>query len=308
MVLSPSISLFDEQQVVHAAAGALAWMTWDALIHLDIEVERIWQRPRSWVKALYFSVRYLPIFHQLAVTTALSGIFTWSPTACKGWVYYQLIFVQVVTALVEVILVLRLYVLYSRNRVVLAALVLAYTAEISMMAVVLGMTLPKLRFGDTCLLKGSPGIFMAFWLSSLVFETFLFVLTLIKFLQSVAHNIGKHSILFIFVRDGTWAFALIFVSQLFNMLMYKLAHSPFAGMGYAWALGVFSFSGSHVVLNLRGIGLPNPSHLETSGHGSTSDYSRTTRDDTHDDGAGWRTYFTSVFDPESFSSGDVEMK
>ena len=46
--------------------------------------------------------------------------------------------------------------------------------------------------------------------SSLAFETLLFVLTLVKFSQSVARSFREQSIVGIFVRDGTWAFALIF--------------------------------------------------------------------------------------------------
>lgn len=92
-----------------------------------------------------------------------------------------------------------------------------------------------------------------------MFETFLFVLTLVKFYQSVARNFGKHSILYIFVRDGTWAFALIFgmfchpilgrahlmfppVAMLLNMLMYKLANSPLVGMGYLCVFVIFTLT------------------------------------------------------------------
>ena len=47
-------------------------------------------------------------------------------------------------------------------------------------------------------------------LSSLAFETFLFALTLIVFFRVVRREYGKSSIIHVFVRDGTWAFALIF--------------------------------------------------------------------------------------------------
>jgi hypothetical protein len=58
---------------------------------------------------------------------------------------------------------LTVYVLYNRNRFIVAAILIALTAEISIMAVGLGITLPRLRFGETCLISGTPGIFMAFW-------------------------------------------------------------------------------------------------------------------------------------------------
>lgn len=46
--------------------------------------------------------------------------------------------------------------------------------------------------------------------SSLAFETLLFVLTLVAFFRHVKSVYRRHSILVVFVRDGTWAYALIF--------------------------------------------------------------------------------------------------
>lgn len=43
-----------------------------------------------------------------------------------------------------------------------------------------------------------------------MFETFLFALTLVKFFQSAMAMYRRESLLYIFVRDGTWAFAVIF--------------------------------------------------------------------------------------------------
>ena len=48
-------------------------------------------------------------------------------------------------------------------------------------------------------------------ISSLVFETFLFALTLAVFLHSLRRRKREHkSIVYVLVRDGTWAFGLIF--------------------------------------------------------------------------------------------------
>ena len=87
-----------------------------------------------------------------------------------------------------------------------------------------------------------------------MFETYLFVLTLIAFFHRLAVEAQRVSILFVFVRDGTWAYAVIFgachnyvtlsyvlivshsVSLLLNTLMYKLEANPLAGMGYLYVL------------------------------------------------------------------------
>lgn len=47
-------------------------------------------------------------------------------------------------------------------------------------------------------------------LSPLVFEAYLFALTMYAFCRSVMRNLGKRSILYVFVRDGTWAFIIVF--------------------------------------------------------------------------------------------------
>ena len=51
-------------------------------------------------------------------------------------------------------------------------------------------------------------------LLSLGFEALLFGLTLLAFTRNVMRHLGRRSFLFLFVRDGTWAFAIIFGASL----------------------------------------------------------------------------------------------
>lgn len=55
------------------------------------------------------------------------------------------------------------YIMYSRNKTVLACILIALAAEVSVMAVMLAITLPQLTYQPNCLISSSPGIFMAFW-------------------------------------------------------------------------------------------------------------------------------------------------
>lgn len=43
-----------------------------------------------------------------------------------------------------------------------------------------------------------------------MFETFLFLLTLVKLFQRVHEMRGEQTALYVFVRDGTWAFVVLF--------------------------------------------------------------------------------------------------
>ena len=99
-------------------------------------------------------------------------------------------------------------------------------------------------------------------ITSLVFETILFVLTLIKFVDAVKMGWGRRPVMRDFVSDGTWAYTLIFgtglisiffntgteslriVTMLINSMLYKLVKSPIAGVcftsvfaaAFAWVL------------------------------------------------------------------------
>lgn len=57
-------------------------------------------------------------------------------------------------------------------------------------------------------------------LASLVFESFLFILTLINFVHSVTRYHGTQSVLYVFVRDGTWAFTMLFGERTFTRLSF----------------------------------------------------------------------------------------
>ena len=101
------------------------------------------------------------------------------------------------------------YVLYNENKAVLSSMLVFFTLEVGVMIFTLAMVLPKLTLTPECLITSAPGIFMAYWLSSLAFEAFLFALTVSKFVHSVSRDRAQ-SVLFLFMRDGTWAFVMIF--------------------------------------------------------------------------------------------------
>ena len=69
---------------------------------------------------------------------------------------------------------------------------------------------------------------------SLAFETVLFVLTIIKFVDAVKQGWGKGPIMQQFVTDGTWAYLLIFLVMLVNMMLYKYVHSTLTGICYTY--------------------------------------------------------------------------
>ncbi|OBZ76659.1 hypothetical protein A0H81_03308 [Grifola frondosa] len=238
----------------YAAVAALVFLAWDMLINLADEVEYIWRRPKGKMSWMYAFIRHMPILAQgtliVTNTSNATGVH-FSSTGCRAWLSYQAAVMEVVILSVEIVLITRVYALYNCNKIMLTAISTLFVLEVTAMITALCLSVPKMTFTPECLVSGAPALFMACWISSLAFETILFALTLVKFFRHARHCIGKRSLMNVFMRDGTWAFALIFVAMLLNTLMYQLNHSPLAGICFNWAMSVMSFAGSHLILNLR---------------------------------------------------------
>ena len=97
------------------------------------------------------------------------------------------------------------------------------------MMVTLIFAVPSVRFDATCtvvrsppsliifayghdiLLTASAILILVFYSAAFVsFESVLFILTLLKFLVALRSGWGRTPVVFLLVRDGTWAFILIF--------------------------------------------------------------------------------------------------
>lgn len=112
----------------------------------------------------------------------IDGPAHFSTTGCRAWLTYELVYMEVLTFVVEVILVMRstyysrapihmalilelrtVYVLYNHNRVVLGAMITLFIAEIALMITVLGIELKRIMFTPDCLVASAPSFFMAYW-------------------------------------------------------------------------------------------------------------------------------------------------
>lgn len=123
--------------------------------------------------------------------------------------------------------------MYNRDRVVLVLILVLFVAEVASMWTILVISIPQITFSPQCLITSTPRLFSAYWYVasqlrspaspyptdmlghrtiSLAFETTLFALTLLRFVNNavVTQFLQRRSILFLLVRDGTWAYAIIF--------------------------------------------------------------------------------------------------
>ncbi|KAI0640948.1 hypothetical protein C8Q79DRAFT_424502 [Trametes meyenii] len=254
VLLSADQVYINARSVSYSEVACVTVLTWDVLIMFSEEVDLIWRRAWTPAKCMYLIARYMPWLVQLALlainVNGSTGLeFTFDQ--CAAWQVVQGILLQVVVTTVDVILITRVYALYSRSRILLGVLGTLFVAELAFLCYVLAVVTPRLTYDDECYVTSSPAIFQYYWIVSLVFETILFMLTMFKFIEAVRHGWGKGPVMQQFVTDGTWAYALIFLAMLVNMMLYKYVHSTLTGICYTWLLVVLSFAGSRLVLNPR---------------------------------------------------------
>ncbi|KAI0669051.1 hypothetical protein C8Q78DRAFT_226373 [Trametes maxima] len=164
---------------------------------------------------MYIVARYVPwmvLLALLPVSVNGSTGLKFTPGQCNAWQFVQGVLLQ--------------------SRILLQILVGLFVAEFAFLCYVLVASNPKIAHEDECFVTSSPTFFKYYWVVSLLFETILFALTMHKFIEAVHHGWGRSSVMQRFVTDGTWAYALIFLVMLVNMLLYEYAHSPLAGICY----------------------------------------------------------------------------
>jgi hypothetical protein len=87
---------------------------------------------------------------------------------------------------------------------------ICYFLEIVGMCVGLGLALPGVTFDDVCVVTDVPTALLIYAGASILFQSLLFGLTLYKFLANLRSGWGDVPILKLLMRDGTWAFFVLF--------------------------------------------------------------------------------------------------
>ncbi|KAJ6543975.1 hypothetical protein B0H19DRAFT_292807 [Mycena capillaripes] len=310
------------QIVYRSSLGALTFLVYDICITLDEEVKYVWPKPWNRMKWLYLFIRYIPLFVQISIVCIGSPELTpglnFTPHDCFIWQVYQGVATVLVFAAVDYVLILRVYALYHNNATVRRFVLVALALEIVGMCVGLGLSLPAIQFDEICVVTSVSKALFIYGGATLLFQTFLFSLTVVKFVGAVREGWGDTPLVGLVMRDGTWAFITLFsrISFFFPCnfrltltavvvgyaSLYALKNHTFAGMLYGWILSVFSFAGYHVLLNLDR--LSDAPRLPTSQTSTSESYFQfTTMIRTGGEAVAPHSYELSTFNARAGPSG-----
>ncbi|KAL1939000.1 hypothetical protein VTO73DRAFT_11153 [Trametes versicolor] len=252
-------------RVFAAIAFGILW--YDFVLTIPIEVERYWKGGRSWAAIFYFLNRYLSVLSHIPVVVEFFAIMPESVLAALTQFF------------VGVLLMLRTYALYNRNRrvVYLLASICAAGGAVSVWAIVSVRSLHLRSFQDIAVYTGCdltlsekqgyctpphtmiPCIITerflskldlaAAWSSILVFDATVFVLTLTQALR--VGRMFSHSLFHMMLRDGTIYFGILVVCYGCNILTYILAQPVYKGVSTTFTNVISTTLITRLMLNIR---------------------------------------------------------
>ncbi|MBW0508732.1 hypothetical protein O181_048447 [Austropuccinia psidii MF-1] len=252
-----TIKLISITQTYFAAMYAVA--VWDWIISFPREYRRIWKAPRSLIKVLYYCNRYYTLANLLFVLYGFNSQMTESE--CVSFYKWEPGLASFTTIFAEAILVVRTYALWGRNKYILVILLSGLTIE----CVVLFFAVTRFQPVPTrdpldpnsrgaCIAGGGPGGHdwtMAYWVSPIVMDTVMLVLSSIRALQY--HRKGVDSSVFqTFLKDGILYYVVVFAVNLINTIFYALPSQALQAINSPMSLLMTSIMCSHIVLSLRG--------------------------------------------------------
>ncbi|KAF9010562.1 hypothetical protein BDQ17DRAFT_1234447, partial [Cyathus striatus] len=198
----------------------------------------------NYTKFVFFFVRYIPVLVEISILligSELSPRFHFTRHDCFIWQVYQGVAASTVVLIVDTILILRVHALYYGSSFVRRAIALLFGFEVIGIAVGLALSLPGIEYDDICLVMGAPLILIEYGVITALYQTVLFLLTLFKFIQALRSGWGDVPLIVLLMRDGTWAFCLLFLLYVGQLLIYELDSGAYTGALYGYVKYICRF-------------------------------------------------------------------
>jgi len=266
-----------EQTVSMISFAALAAQTWELLVSFTDEVEYLWGGKFNFVKGLYFCSRYAMLVAQI-VNQLLSFRFQERAShpshICPGIFVYKTIISQMSLSLVEMILLIRVYVLcnqsYKAKRLLLLVFSLTTVLETTGTAIVCH----SLAQESGCMPPepNKKGMTI-FGIGAGFCQAVIFATTVTKFLARGRAGWTRTPLVSLMLRDGLVTFFLI-MALLSVMIVYAITiHNidiEVGNAGFAWFIALLSIAASRLILNTRKIAVTRRGSHSSEDEGVTN--------------------------------------
>ncbi|KAJ3519649.1 hypothetical protein NMY22_g13106 [Coprinellus aureogranulatus] len=205
---------------------------YDIAITTSDEIDKIWMQPRyTYMTLLWTLNRYLAPLGYIVIIASFH--MDWPIATCERYILYPEALKIIMTSVIGVIFVLRLYAIYGKSKTIAAAggalLVTELAVKIWAFTDGTRLDLPDGLVG--CILVGRHQLRFAFtWIAELIFDTIVFILTLHRTLLHYRLQRTSHgrplTLLTLIMRDGVIYFAVIFAANAITVSIFLWAPEP----------------------------------------------------------------------------------
>ncbi|KAG9308056.1 hypothetical protein JVU11DRAFT_12623 [Chiua virens] len=230
------------------AFSALVLVVWDWLICLDEEITWIWPQPLSTIhKWIYLFCRYAPFgCHTINIlfVRRMEQHGKFSISTCRMWLAYQGVVVEIFLAVVEGLLMIRVYALWGRSRRIFTFLALSLAIEISCFAISLSIIVGNAYFNELCIFNKPPLLYVLFSVAALAMQLSIIILTLSK---SPLRRTQQPALVTFVTREGS-VVSFTVCALLIASFVYLLLDTKYGDIIFYWVLSILSVCGCRLVL------------------------------------------------------------
>lgn len=261
----------------YSFVAALTFCAYDIMLTSRREIKYIWGSKLSPVVVLYYIVRYYGLINliiMLAVFIPASE--NLSAKVCHRYFFWGVGFSPTILVIaLDTLLLLRIFALYKRSKpvfVILLVLVLGDFAATLWANITLAkdlvagfMVLPAPWQGCASQIP-KLNFMLAVYIPNFALSLLFLAMTLWKLVENHQEVHGKLSwrmlrsmqsispLLLAFVRDGSIFFALTSVNTFIQIMTAYVVKGLAQAAFLPWIVALYSYAGSHLILNLRAAG------------------------------------------------------
>ncbi|KAK7060956.1 hypothetical protein VNI00_000691 [Paramarasmius palmivorus] len=237
-----------------------------AVMTLPDEIRFVWSKPWGYAKILFLTMRY---FGVILLTVNVVVLMTpnhsvsqryFFPASCENYFIWEGSAGSIMLYIVELILQLRIYAMYNKNKILTIFNAIIYVIEIVVMLAVYNIGIKQgTTFATPPGLTGCYGIttkyLFSIWIPGLAFEFWLVVLAMGKAISRARRgttlNGKKVDLLSILVRDSIVYFILVAAGLLVNTILWLAGPDGLAPAAVSLSHAAMFVGGSRLSLNVR---------------------------------------------------------
>ncbi|KAJ7347106.1 hypothetical protein DFH08DRAFT_961480 [Mycena albidolilacea] len=235
------------QSIRFSAIGSATVLFYDHLITFDDEIEFIWRKDWSILKGVFIFHRYLGL---TCLIIGLCGVF---------WIQWEMWGYSTVVVTAELVLLLWIFVIYNRNRVILLVLAVSFMAQLISVVAILAQSFSQIKISanllpglEFCFLINEPQFFYWYWLPILVYNTIILGLFVYKGRHAFLRSKNAHvNLLNDVYRKSFINFFAIFIAYLLCCVLWLTGDFSLGQIPIGFALSFSITNSTRLLINIR---------------------------------------------------------